>query len=57
MKGEPSGDYRAVVTTPSNNPALDWDLRVKLTWDRADRRDQNGDHVVELPRLATSPPR
>lgn len=48
MKCEPPGDYRAAVTTPSNNPALDWDLQVKLTWDRADRRDQNGDHVVEL---------
>jgi hypothetical protein len=38
--------YDAAVTTPAVSGNLDWDLQIKLTWDRADSRDSNVEHVL-----------
>jgi hypothetical protein len=43
-----ASNYYATVTTPVMSPNLDWDLQVKLTWDRADQRDGNAEHVLDF---------
>lgn len=47
-------DMHAVVSTPTLSSNLDWDLQVKLTWDRDDRRDWNVDEVLEFDESACS---
>jgi hypothetical protein len=42
------GNYHATVTTPAVSSLLDWDLQVKLTWDRAGYRDWNVEHVLDF---------
>jgi hypothetical protein len=41
------GNYQATVTTPAVSALLDWDLQVKLTWDRSGYRDWNVEHVLD----------
>jgi hypothetical protein len=40
--------YDATLETPPASSSEDWDLEVKLTWDRPDRQDWNVEHVLEF---------
>lgn len=48
VEEDASGNYHATVTTPPMSSNLDWDLQVKLTWDRAGRSDWNVERVLEF---------
>jgi hypothetical protein len=37
--------WDGTVVTPAMSANLDWDLQVKLTWDRSNRQDANVEHV------------
>jgi hypothetical protein len=43
-----SSSYNATVDTPPVNAEMDWDLEVKLTWDRTHARDWNVDDVLDF---------
>ena len=43
-----ASSYYATVTTPVMSSNLDWDLQVKLTWDRAGERDANVEYVLDF---------
>jgi hypothetical protein len=47
---QPTGasSYYATVSTPPMSASLDWDLQVKLTWDRANERDHNVEYVLDF---------
>jgi hypothetical protein len=40
--------YDGTVMTPLASSDLDWDLQVKLTWDRPNRNDWNVEHVLDF---------
>jgi hypothetical protein len=53
--GEGASSYDAVVTTPPMSSDMDWDLEVKLTWDRSNERDWNVEHVLDFDESTCSP--
>jgi hypothetical protein len=46
--GASASSYDAVVSTPPMSASSDWDLEVKLTWDRSGQRDYNVEHVLNF---------
>ena len=43
-----ASSFDGTVETPPVNAEMDWDLEVKLTWDRAHARDWNVDRVLDF---------
>jgi hypothetical protein len=43
-----ASSYDGTVLTPPMNAEMDWDLEIKLTWDRSGGRDWNVDHVFDF---------
>lgn len=43
-----ASSYYATVRTPFMSSNLDWDLEVKLTWDRENQRDGNQEYVLDF---------
>ena len=43
-----ASSYDGTVATPPVNAEMDWDLEVKLTWDRAHARDWNVDRTLDF---------
>jgi hypothetical protein len=46
--GTGASSYDGTVTTPPVSANLDWDLQLKLTWDRSNQPDTNVEHVLEF---------
>jgi hypothetical protein len=46
--GSDASSYDGWVTTPPMSWGADWNLEVKLTWDRENQRDYNVEHVLDF---------